>query len=79
MSRLDGRIVAVAGGHGSLGPHVVAALESLEAAGLEVDLGPFASTCTGEVAAVADAIARLVTASMGAGATRITVQVSAAG
>jgi NAD(P)-dependent dehydrogenase (short-subunit alcohol dehydrogenase family) len=32
MSRLDGRIVAVTGGHGSLGPHVVAALEAAGAA-----------------------------------------------
>ena len=64
---------------GRPGPHVIAALESLEAAGLEVDLGPFASTSTGDVGAVADAISAMVTASMGAGATRITVQVSAAG
>lgn len=64
---------------GQPGPHVVAALESLEAAGLEVELGPFASTSVGEVADVAAAIGEMVTASMQAGATRITVQISAAG
>lgn len=64
---------------GRPGPHVVAALESLEAAGLEVELGPFASTSVGDVADVAAAIGEMVTASMQAGATRITVQISAAG
>ena len=64
---------------GRPGPHVLAALEALEAAGLAVDLGPFASTATGEVSAVAGAISEVVTASVGAGATRITVQLSVPG
>ncbi len=62
---------------GRPGPHVVAAIESLEAAGLEVELGPFASTSTGDVAVVAAAIGAMVTASMGAGASRIILQISA--
>ena len=64
---------------GRPGPHVLAALEALEAAGLAVDLGPFASTATGEVSVVAGAIREVVTASLEAGATRITVQLSASG
>lgn len=64
---------------GRPGPHVVAALEALKAAGLEVELGPFASTSVGDLADVATALAEVVIASMGAGATRIAVQVSAAG
>lgn len=64
---------------GRPGPHVLAALEALEAAGLVVDLGPFASTATGDVAVVAGAISEVVAASMRAGATRITVQLSAPG
>ena len=61
---------------GRPGPHVLAALEALEAAGLKVDLGPFASTATGDVSIVAGAIGEVLTASTGAGATRITVQLS---
>lgn len=64
---------------GAPGPHVVAALEALEGAGLEVELGPFSSTADGDLAAVALALAEVVVASMGAGATRIAVQVSALG
>ncbi|MDQ3385666.1 MAG: hypothetical protein M3503_06630 [Actinomycetota bacterium] len=64
---------------GHPGPHVLAALQALEAAGLAMDLGPFASTATGDVSVVAGAISQMLTASMGAGATRITVQLSAAG
>lgn len=64
---------------GRPGPHVLAAVESLQAGGLEVDLGPFASTSEGDVADVAAAIGEMVTASMGAGATKITLQISAAG
>ena len=64
---------------GRPGPHVLAAVAALEAAGLTVELGPFASTATGEVSVVAGAVGDLVAASMGAGATRLTLQLSAPG
>lgn len=62
---------------GGPGPHVTAALDALEGAGLAVELGPFASTADGDLAEVSAALAAAVVASMSAGATRIAVQVIA--
>ena len=60
---------------GSPGPHVLAAVEAARAAGLAVELGPFASLATGSVAAVADAVRDVVAAAFEAGATRVQMQV----
>jgi uncharacterized protein YqgV (UPF0045/DUF77 family) len=60
---------------GAPGPHVDAAVRAVEAAGLAVELGPFASLATGPVDAVAGAVGSLVAAAFGAGATRVQVQV----
>ena len=59
---------------GHPGPHVVAALATLEEAGLSVELGPFASTTDGELRDVATALSNMFMASMAAGAKRIAVQ-----
>lgn len=63
---------------GAPGPHVRAAVEAVEQAGLTVDLGPFASLAAGPVDTVAGAVGRLVQAAFEAGASRVQVQVDRA-
>jgi uncharacterized protein YqgV (UPF0045/DUF77 family) len=60
---------------GDPGPHVRAAVEAAERSGLAVDVGPFGTTVTGDdehALAVVDAVVR---AAVGAGATRVSLQV----
>jgi len=60
---------------GEPGPHVLAAVEAAERSGLAVDVGPFGTTVTGDdevLLAVVDAVVR---AAVGAGATRVSLQV----
>ena len=64
---------------GEPGPHVQAAVEAARAAGLAVDFGPFGSSVEGgddQVLAAADAVTR---AAIGAGATRVSMQVTRPG
>ena len=61
---------------GEPGPHVRAAVASVEAAGLAVDFGPFGTTVRGDEAAVLGVVDRLVRAAIGAGATRVSLQVA---
>jgi uncharacterized protein YqgV (UPF0045/DUF77 family) len=63
---------------GSPGPHVRAAVAAMEAAGLAVELGPFASVASGPVDTVARAVGNMVAAAFTAGATRVQVQVGEA-
>jgi uncharacterized protein YqgV (UPF0045/DUF77 family) len=61
---------------GTPGPHVHAAVEAARGAGLAVDFGPFGSSVEGgddRVLAAADAVVR---AAIGAGATRVSMQIS---
>jgi uncharacterized protein YqgV (UPF0045/DUF77 family) len=61
---------------GAPGPHVQAAVDAARAAGLAVDFGPFGSSVEGDdepVLAAADAVAR---AAIGAGATRVSMQIA---
>ena len=51
------------------GPHVQAVVHELADAGLEPDLGPFATTASGDADAVADAVARAIRAGLREGAT----------
>lgn len=61
---------------GAPGPHVHAAVAAASAVGLDVDFGPFGSTVEGDDDAVLDAVGRILRAAMGAGASRISVQVT---
>ena len=57
--------------------HAVAAREVIEAADLDaVDVGPFGNTAEGGSGAVLAAVDALLRKSLGAGATRITLQVN---
>ena len=61
---------------GAPGPHVQAAVEAARDAGLAVDFGPFGSLIEGDdgqVLAAADALSR---AAIGAGATRVSIQIT---
>jgi len=61
---------------GAPGPHVEAAVAAARAAGLVVDFGPFGSSVEGDddqVLAAADAVSR---AAIGAGATRVSMQIT---
>jgi uncharacterized protein YqgV (UPF0045/DUF77 family) len=61
---------------GAPGPHVQAAVEAARGAGLPVDFGPFGSSVVGDdeqVLTTADAVVR---AAIGAGATRVSMQIS---
>jgi uncharacterized protein YqgV (UPF0045/DUF77 family) len=60
---------------GEPGPHVQAAVEAAERSGLAVDVGPFGTGVTGDDDAVLDVVDAIVRAAMGAGATRVSLQV----
>ncbi|MEU5048687.1 hypothetical protein [Streptomyces sp. NPDC021096] len=58
-------------------PHAVAAREVVQGAGLDaVDVGPFGNTVEGGADAVLTALDALLRASLGAGATRVSLQVN---
>ncbi|MFD3545554.1 hypothetical protein ACFWUW_08020 [Streptomyces sp. NPDC058655] len=60
--------------------HAVAAREVIQKAQLDaVDVGPFGNTAEGEAADVLDAVAALLRGSLGAGATRVSLQVNVIG
>lgn len=61
---------------GSPGPHVQAALDAARATGLDVDFGPFGTSVSGPDDDVLAAIDQIVRAAVGAGATRVSVQVA---
>ncbi len=58
---------------GHLGDHVQAGLDAVAAHGLDVDVGPFGTTTSGPVDAVAAAMADMVRKAMDAGAHRVSV------
>ncbi len=64
---------------GSPGPHVKAALEAARAAGLEPDVGAFATTIEGPSPLVTEAVASLLEAALDAGATAVQIRVGDAG
>lgn len=62
---------------GEPGDHVTAAVGAFEANGLSVEVGPFASVSSGDVEAVAGAVAEMIRRSMAAGATSLRIHVGA--
>lgn len=61
---------------GSPGPHVAAALEVVDASGLDSDFGPFGTTIAGETEDVLRTVAEVLDVSVAHGATRISLQLS---
>lgn len=62
---------------GAPGPHVRAAIDSVMAAGLATEVGPFGTTADGPDAVAFDAVRDLLVAAFDRGATRVSLQVSA--
>ncbi len=60
------------------GPHVSAAVAALDAAGLDPEMGPFATTAEGELDEVLAAAAALLRQSFDAGASAIQMRVERA-
>ncbi len=65
-------------GEGEPPTHVTAALDAVRSAGLEVELGPFGTSATGDEEAMYGALPSVFRAAMENGATRITLQVERA-
>lgn len=61
---------------GEPGPHVTAAVAAFDGQGLDVELGPFASSVTGDLDSMAEAIAEMVRAAMTQGASSIQLRVA---
>ena len=57
------------------GPHVIAVIDTARAAGLDVDMGPFATTVCGEIGKVIAASSAMMSAGFEAGATVIQLRV----
>jgi uncharacterized protein YqgV (UPF0045/DUF77 family) len=60
------------------GPHVSAVLEAATAAGLEPDMGPFATEIQGDIDVLAAAIADMIRAGFSAGATAMQLRIETA-
>ena len=63
---------------GSLGPHVRAAIEVAESAGLTVEVGPFGTSLSWESGTVLDTVDAVVRAAIANGATRVSLQLTVA-
>ena len=60
---------------GSPGPHVRSGIEAMADRGLDVSMGPFGSSVSGEVGELADAVGAMVSAAARDGARRVLVEV----
>ena len=61
---------------GAPGPHVRAAIEVAEAAGLAVDIGPFGTSVSGSAETVLRTVSELTRAAVDHGATRVSLQLT---
>lgn len=62
---------------GDPGPHVLAAIEVAESAGLAVEIGPFGTSVCGESDVVLSTVDEVLRAAVGNGATRVSLQLNA--
>ena len=61
---------------GAPGPHVRPAIAVAEEAGLDVEIGPFGTSVTGETSVVVSTVDALLRAAIDHGATRVSLQVT---
>lgn len=61
---------------GQPGPHVRAAIDAAMASQATVDVGPFGTSVSGAPETVLDAVDAIMRAAVGAGASRVTLQLS---
>lgn len=64
---------------GDPGPHVTATIAAVEALGVDVDVGPFGSSCVTHPDATADVAATIVRTAHAHGATHVNIDVSTEG
>jgi uncharacterized protein YqgV (UPF0045/DUF77 family) len=62
---------------GQPGPHVRAAVAAVEAVGVEVDFGPFGSTCWASAEQMPSVVAAIVEQAFSNGATHVSLHVAA--
>ncbi len=62
---------------GHPGPHVLAAVEAVEAAGASVEFGPFGSSCRADAATMPGIVAAIVSEAFSRGATHVSLHVTA--
>jgi uncharacterized protein YqgV (UPF0045/DUF77 family) len=60
---------------GSPGRHVRSGIEAMAARGLDVSMGPFGSSVSGEIEELANAVGAMVSAAVNDGARRVLVEV----
>jgi uncharacterized protein YqgV (UPF0045/DUF77 family) len=58
---------------GQPGAHVLAAIEAARIRGVDVDMGPFGSSCDVSLPDVGDVVSAVVDAALGEGATHVSV------
>ena len=63
---------------GAPGPHVRAAIDVAESAGLSVEVGPFGTAVSGTSETVLDTVDAVVRAAIANGATRVSLQLTVA-
>lgn len=61
---------------GSPGPHVSAGIDAMRVEGVDVEVGPFGTTATGDAPVIVEAIRRLCADATAAGAERISLQLT---
>jgi uncharacterized protein YqgV (UPF0045/DUF77 family) len=61
---------------GDPGPHVQAGIDAVQAAGIEVEMGPFGTSATGDGDAILHAVGELCRRATEAGAERISLQLT---
>jgi uncharacterized protein YqgV (UPF0045/DUF77 family) len=62
---------------GRPGPHVIKAIEAVEALGIAVEVGPFGSTCSAGDEAMPSVVATVTREAFAHGATHVSLHVSA--
>lgn len=64
---------------GELGPHVQAAIDAAASTGVEVEVGPFGTTCYGDAEVMPEVVAAVTRAAFGHGATHVSLDLSLVG
>ena len=62
---------------GQPGPHVVKAVEGVEALGVPVEFGPFGSSCVADAATMPEVVATVTREALANGATHVSLHVEA--
>lgn len=61
---------------GRPGPHVTAPVDAVRALGVEIDIGPFGSSCSVDDERIGEIVGAIVHAAVGRGASHVNVDIS---